>query len=196
MRVLLQLCLPPRPPKPASPLVPAAAIDSATGATLASAYHLPPLLSPDSASAVALCASILEEVRSVVCDALASAFPRPLRRSAGLGAGTVVRRRSELPGPLVMSVKAHRGEQAPWSGWSPSRTRPPRTPAAQDSPLDSGDCVTSSFAGCDQSAGTRPCPCRSPCRGAQARHCRPPITAGERRVGGPRIEPRNGNPAS
>jgi hypothetical protein len=156
MRVLLQLRLPPRPPTPASPLVPAAAIDSATGAALASAYHLPPLLSPDSASAVALRASILEEVRSVVRDTLTTSSPRPLRRSAGLGAETVVRRRSKVPGPRVLSVIAHRGEQAPWSGWSPSPTRPTRTPAVPVSPLDSGDCVSS--AGCDQSALPLPQP--------------------------------------
>ena len=159
MRHLLQLRLPPRPPTPASPLVPAAIMDSATGAELASAYHLPPSLSPDSVSAVALRASILEEVRSVVRDALATALPHPLRRAAGPGVGIAGRRatlagRSEPPAPRVLSVMAHRGDPAPWRGWSPSPTksaRPPRSPAAPGPhSVDSRDALLSSVG--DQTA--------------------------------------------
>ena len=157
MRVLLQLRLPPRPPTPASPLVPAA-VDSATGAELASAYQLPHLLSPDSASAVALRASMLEEVRSVVRDALTTASPRHLRRFAGsVGRGIshapLASQSEPLPAPRVLSVMAHRGDPAPWRGWSPSPTqsaRPPRSPAVPVTPVDTGGPVSS--AGGDQMA--------------------------------------------
>ena len=153
MRVLLQLRLPPRPPTPASPLVPAATINSSTGAKLASEYQLPHSLSPDSASAVALRASILEEVRSVMRDALTTASPQQLRRCAGsssvgraISHAALASRSEPLPAPRVLSVMAHRGDPAPWRGWSPSPTqsaRPPCSPAVPVKPVDIGGLVSS-----------------------------------------------------
>jgi hypothetical protein len=146
MRLVLQLRLPPRPPTPASPLVPAGGMDAATGAELASAYLLPPALSPDSASAVALRASVLKEVRFALRQALETALPLPLRRAAGSGSGTISRRAplpdgGEPPAPRVLSVIAHREDPSPWRGWSPSPThsaRPPRSPVAPASRVHNG----------------------------------------------------------
>jgi hypothetical protein len=142
MRVLLQLRLPPRPPTPASPLVPAAAMDAATGTALSSAHRLPPLVSQDYSSTVALRTSILEEVRSAVRDALTTALPCPMRRSVSSGLRISVSRaphasRKELPAPRVLSVMAHRSELAPWRGWSPSPTQSARqllSPVNPDTP--------------------------------------------------------------